>query len=77
MGLVTVAVENRSRAQSPVNLHALRYRTGRDWLWLLGLSVLSDFTYAQIRLWWQLKGLWHFLKKNKSWDKFERKGFHA
>jgi cellulose synthase/poly-beta-1,6-N-acetylglucosamine synthase-like glycosyltransferase len=77
MGLVTVRVERWSRNSSPVNLAALRYRSGLDWFWLLGLSILSDFTYAQIRLWWQLKGSWHFLRGNKSWGKFERKGFHA
>jgi hypothetical protein len=24
---------------------------------------------------WQLKGLWDFLKGQKGWDKFARKGF--
>jgi hypothetical protein len=43
---------------------------------LLGMSILGDFTFAHIRMFWQLGGVRDFLKGRKSWDKFERKGFH-
>jgi poly-beta-1,6-N-acetyl-D-glucosamine synthase len=76
IGIVTVVVENWGKKHSPVNVAALRYRNHPDWLMLLGMSILGDFTFAHIRMFWQLGGVRDFLKGRKSWDKFERKGFH-
>ena len=76
MGIITAVVEKWSSANSPVNLQAMRYRSSIDWLKLLGLSILGDFTFAQLRLIWQLKGIYSLLKGKKSWDKFSRKGFN-
>jgi cellulose synthase/poly-beta-1,6-N-acetylglucosamine synthase-like glycosyltransferase len=76
IGIITVVVESWGRRHSPVNVAALRYRNHPDWLALLGMSILGDFTFAHIRMFWQIKGISDFLKGRKSWDKFERKGFH-
>ncbi|MDP8207629.1 MAG: glycosyltransferase [Candidatus Electryonea clarkiae] len=76
IGIITVIVENWGRKYSQVNVSALRYKNDPDWIMLLGMSILGDFTFAFIRMFWQLRGIWDFLKGVKSWDKFERKGFH-
>ncbi len=74
MGLATVVIEFWSQRRSPVNRQALRYRTLTDWLRLLFFSVIGDFSYAYLRVVWQLKGIWNFFRGQKSWNKFSRKG---
>jgi cellulose synthase/poly-beta-1,6-N-acetylglucosamine synthase-like glycosyltransferase len=74
MSLVTVIVENWSAKRSEVNRDALRYKQMLDWLKLVIFSILSDFSYTYIRIYWQMKGIFYFLKKETSWNKFSRKG---
>lgn len=76
IGMVTVIVESWGRKHSQVNVSALRYKKNPDWLMLLGMSVLGDLTYSHVRMLWQLRGTWDFLRGVKSWNKLERKGFH-
>ncbi len=76
MALITVMVEKWSAAHSPVNLRAMRYNSIFDWLKLLTVSIAGDFTFAQLRLVWQLKGIYSLIKGKKSWDKFSRNGFN-
>jgi len=74
MSVVTVVVESWSIRRSQVNREALRYRGLRDWLALLFFSILSDFTYAYMRVVWQIKGIVKSIRGEKSWNKFGRKG---
>jgi cellulose synthase/poly-beta-1,6-N-acetylglucosamine synthase-like glycosyltransferase len=74
MSLATVIVENWSAKRSEVNRDALRYKHMLDWLKLVIFSILSDFSYTYIRIYWQIKGIFYFLKKETSWNKFSRKG---
>ncbi len=74
MGVTTVIVEFWSSRHSPVNRQALRYKGMRDWLRLLGYSILSDFSYAFLRVFWQLNGVRNFFRGYRSWNKFARQG---
>ena len=64
----------RSRLQG---LALSRYARLRDVVLLAVVGLVSCFGYRQILLAWQLRGLWDFLKGEKGWDKFARKGFAA
>lgn len=73
--LVTTAVERRFAHQSKVNVEAMRYRTFRDWLRLVGYAMASGPVYGPLRAAFQLWGTWDWLAGQKSWYKFERVGF--
>ena len=47
----------------------------RDIAKLLVYCVIENIGYRQLTIQWRLKGLWDYLRGNKSWDKFERIGF--
>ena len=51
------------------------YRALRDVSLLVVAGLLSNLGYRQYLVWWQLRGLWDFLRGKKGWDKFARKGF--
>jgi cellulose synthase/poly-beta-1,6-N-acetylglucosamine synthase-like glycosyltransferase len=53
------------------------YARTRDILLLVVAGIFSNFGYRQYLMGWQIRGLWDFLKKKKTWDKFARKGFAA
>jgi cellulose synthase/poly-beta-1,6-N-acetylglucosamine synthase-like glycosyltransferase len=74
MGLITVFIENWSQKKTGVNRDALRYKTFKDWLWLVLISILGDISYSFFKLFAQLSGLISFLRKKSEWNKFERKG---
>jgi cellulose synthase/poly-beta-1,6-N-acetylglucosamine synthase-like glycosyltransferase len=75
--MATIAVEQWSTSRKLVSRDALRYKTVKDWLQLILMSILGDVVYAPVRIYAQLRGLIDFLKKKNEWYKFSRKGFSA
>lgn len=71
---VTAVIERWSVIHSGANREALRYKTLGDWLILIGAGILSDFSFAFLRMWAQLKGLVDFARSRSEWNKFERRG---
>ncbi len=53
----------------------IAYPRAKDLLVLVFIGFLSNLGYRQYLVFWQLRGLYDFLKGNKGWDKFGRKGF--
>ena len=53
----------------------IAYPRAKDLLTLVFIGFLSNLGYRQYLVLWQLRGLYDFLKGNKGWDKFGRKGF--
>ncbi len=74
MSSLMVVIENWSQKQLAANRDALRYKGFGNWLWLLFIGIISDFTYAFFRLYAQFVGIIKFLQKKSEWNKFERKG---
>ncbi len=73
--LATVYIEQWSIKHGLSSYDALRYKTGKDWISLLIMSVAGDFIYAPFRIFAQLSGLKDFIYKKNEWYKFARKGF--
>ncbi len=57
------------------NASLIAYPRAKDTIILVLIGVLSNLGYRQYLVFWQLRGLYDFLKGNKGWDKFGRKGF--
>ncbi len=74
MSSITVLIENWSQHQLAASRDALRYKTFGNWLWLLFMGVISDFSYAYFRTYAQFIGWIKFLRKKSDWNKFDRKG---
>jgi len=74
MSLITVFIESWSQKRTAVNRDALRYKSFGDWLWLLLLGIIGDFSYAFFRMYAQFIGIVNFILKRSEWNKFERKG---
>ncbi len=74
MSSLTVVIENWSQKHFAANRDALRYKSFGNWLWLLFVGIISDFSYAFFRLYSQFIGIIKFLQKKSEWNKFERKG---
>lgn len=53
----------------------IAYPRAKDTLVLILVGLVSNVGYRQYLVIWQLRGLYDFLKGNKGWDKFGRKGF--
>lgn len=53
----------------------IAYPRAKDLLTLILVGLASNLGYRQYLVFWQLRGLYDFLKGNKGWDKFGRKGF--
>lgn len=51
-----------------------RYGRIRDVLILAFYGLLENFGYRQIHAWWRFKGLFSYLKGDKSWGSMARKG---
>lgn len=75
--MATIAVEQWSTSRKLVSRDALRYKTVKDWLQLIFMSILGDVVYAPFRIYAQLRGLIDFFKKKNEWYKFSRKGFSS
>jgi cellulose synthase/poly-beta-1,6-N-acetylglucosamine synthase-like glycosyltransferase len=52
-----------------------RYETFRDRALLFWWTLMENFGYRQINVYWRLRGLWKFLRGRKDWGAMERKGF--
>ncbi len=73
--LSTVFIEEWSLKNKLTSYDALRYKTGKDWVLLLFVSILGDFIYAPFKIFAQISGLKDFINKKNEWYKFSRKGF--
>ncbi len=74
MSSITVLLEYWSEKHTETTRNALRYKSFKDWLWLLITGILSEFSYSFFKIAAQLDGLKNFIRKNHDWRKFERKG---
>ena len=74
MSSITAVIENWSQKQNSVNRDALRYKSFKDWLWLIVAGIIGEFTYSFYKIAAQITGLINFLKGKSDWNKFERKG---
>jgi cellulose synthase/poly-beta-1,6-N-acetylglucosamine synthase-like glycosyltransferase len=74
MSTITAIIENWSQKQNAVNRDALRYKSFKDWLWLIVAGIIAEFTYSFYKIAAQIEGLMNFLKGKSDWNKFERKG---
>ena len=54
-----------------------RYETARDRGKLLVSTLLENFGYRQLTVFWRLRGMWKYLRGRKDWGTMERKGFAA
>ncbi|HUQ99331.1 MAG TPA: glycosyltransferase [Gemmatimonadaceae bacterium] len=52
-----------------------RYETFRDRALLFWWTLMENFGYRQLNVYWRLRGLWKFLRGRKDWGAMERKGF--
>jgi cellulose synthase/poly-beta-1,6-N-acetylglucosamine synthase-like glycosyltransferase len=73
--LATVYIEQWTIKHKLTSYNALRYKTGKDWITLLFVSILGDFIYAPFRIFAQILGLKDFINKKNEWYKFSRNGF--
>jgi cellulose synthase/poly-beta-1,6-N-acetylglucosamine synthase-like glycosyltransferase len=64
-------------ARGPSAAPLIAYPRAADTLMLVLIGLLSNLGYRQYLVFWQLRGLYDFLKGKKGWDKFGRKGFAA
>jgi hypothetical protein len=53
----------------------LPFNRKRDVLILLGYSVLENFFWRPMTLYWRLRGLWDAWRGKSGWEKFARQGF--
>ncbi len=52
-----------------------RYRSTGSLGLLLLLTVAENLGYRQLTVWWRLRGVWKFLRKDTSWGVMTRTGF--
>jgi cellulose synthase/poly-beta-1,6-N-acetylglucosamine synthase-like glycosyltransferase len=74
IGSITAIIERWSHNQAGVNRDALRYNSFFDWLWMLFIGIIGDFSYAFFRTTAQFMGLVKYFRSQRDWNKFERKG---
>ena len=74
MSSITLMLEYWSEKHPESTRNALRYKSFKDWLWLLITGIISEFTYSFFKIAAQLDGLINFVRKRQDWRKFERKG---
>ena len=53
------------------------YARPRDAVWLITAALLENLGYRQAILWYRVRGLWKYLRGNKSWGRMVRAGFAA
>ena len=73
--LATVSIEQWTKKHKLHSKEALRYKSAKDWLQLLMMSILGDFVYSPLRIFAQFHGLIDFFNKKNNWYKFSRTGF--
>lgn len=74
MSSITAIIEKWSQNKVSANRDALRYKNFWNWMWLLIIGIIGDFTYAFFRTFAQFMGIIKFFQKKSDWNKFERKG---
>ncbi len=74
MSSITLLLEYWSEKHTETTRNALRYKSFKDWLWLLITGILSEFSFSFFKIVAQLDGLKNFIRKKHDWRKFERKG---
>ncbi|MGB3544314.1 glycosyltransferase family 2 protein [Rubrivirga sp.] len=52
-----------------------RYTSTRDLALLLAVVVLENLGYRQLTVWWRLRGIWKYIRKDDSWGEMTRTGF--
>jgi len=52
-----------------------RYPRTRDLIKLLILSIVENFGYRQITVWWRIKAFWDYARGVQSWGAMTRVGF--
>ena len=52
-----------------------RYPKTSDLLKLVAVSLLENFGYHQLTVWWRVKGFWDYFSGKTAWGMMERKGF--
>lgn len=52
-----------------------KYKSMKDYLKLFTGVLLEQLGYHQINLYWRLRGMWRYLRGNKSWGEMKRTGF--
>lgn len=74
MSSITAIIEKWSQNKLAASRDALRYKGLGNWMWLLFVGIIGDFSYAFFRTYSQFMGIVKFLQKKSDWNKFERKG---
>jgi cellulose synthase/poly-beta-1,6-N-acetylglucosamine synthase-like glycosyltransferase len=74
MSSITAAIEGWSYKQGAVNRNALRYKSFKDWVWLIIAGIMAEFSYSFYKIAAQINGMISFFKRKSEWHKFERKG---
>jgi cellulose synthase/poly-beta-1,6-N-acetylglucosamine synthase-like glycosyltransferase len=74
LSTITAIIENWSQHQQAVTRDALRYKTFRDWLWLMTAGIIAEFSYSFFKILAQSQGLINFIRGKNQWNKFARKG---
>ncbi len=54
-----------------------RYTSFKDLCLLLFLTVVENFGYRQMTVYWRLRGFWKFLRGDTSWGEMTRSGFNT
>jgi hypothetical protein len=54
-----------------------RYPRPLDLLNLIFTAVAENFGYRQITVWWRIKGIYDYVRGDKSWGVIQRVGFEA
>jgi len=52
-----------------------RYNGLREILMLFAFSLLEQFIYRQLTVWWRVKAFWNYRKGRKQWGTIQRKSF--
>lgn len=74
MSSITAAIESWSYKQGGVSRKALRYKSFKEWMWLIIAGIIAEFSYSFYKIAAQINGLISFFNKKNAWNKFERKG---
>jgi len=70
----TAMIEYWSQQRHAVNRDALRYKTYKDWIWLIVAGIISEFSYSFYKVFAQIAGIINFMRGKSNWNKFDRKG---
>lgn len=54
-----------------------RYGSLKDILMLFAVSILEQFYYRQLTVWWRVKAFFNYNKGSKKWGTIERKNFDS